>query len=239
MLHRFSFLLMFVVCAVSVAGAQDFRVQITARAEPVPESYFKEHGVQHYTLSTDQLGLYRYFAGAYSTRNEAEKVKNEMVGKGFPFAYIIDLEEQRVLCGAGCPYFRNGRVFVQDTNQMRRAVYFDFGRYSLTADAKESLDGVAEILKAHTKYKLNLMAHTDAVGSAKANAVLAANRARSVRNYLIAHNIRADRMFIKVMGEADPAGDNQTDEGEDLPENRKLNRRVICAITDEGGELRR
>jgi outer membrane protein OmpA-like peptidoglycan-associated protein len=239
MLYRFSLLLMFAVCAVSVAGAQDFRVQITARAEPVPESYFKEHGVQHYTLSTDQLGLYRYFAGSYNTRTEAEKVKNEMVEKGFPFAYVIDLEEQRILCGAGCPYFRNGRVFVQDTNQMRRAVYFDFGRYSLTSDAKETLDGVAAIMKTHAKYKLNLMSHTDAVGSAKANAVLAANRARSVRNYLIAHHIRADRMFIKVMGEADPAGDNQNDDGEDLPENRKLNRRVICAITDEGGEVRR
>ena len=230
---------MFAACTVSVVSAQDFRVQITARAEPVPESYFKEHGVKDYILSTDQLGLYRYFAGAYNTRNEVEKIKNEMIGKGFTFAYIIDLEEQRILCGAGCPYFRNGRVFVQDTDQMRRPVYFDFGRYSLTADAKEILDGVAEILKKNAKYKLNLMSHTDAVGSAKANAVLAANRARSVRNYLIAHDIRADRMFIKDMGEAEPAGDNQTDEGEDLPENRKLNRRVICAITDESGELRR
>lgn len=227
-----------VAAAVSGACAQDFRVQITARAEPVPDSYFKEHGVKDYTLSTDQLGLYRYFAGSFNTRIEAERVKNDMIEKGFPFAYVIDLEEQRILCGANCPYFRNGRVFVQDTDQMRRSVYFDFGRYSLTADAKETLDGVAEILKKNTRYKLNLLAHTDAVGSAKSNAVLAANRARSVRNYLIARNIRADRMFIKVMGEADPAGDNQTDDGEDLPENRKLNRRVVCAVVDENGEVK-
>jgi outer membrane protein OmpA-like peptidoglycan-associated protein len=222
----------------SIASGQEFRVQITARAEPVPADYFKQKGVEKYITSTDQLGLYRYFAGAYKTRDEAEKVKKSMIEKGFPYAYVIDLEEQRILCGAGCPYFRNGMVYVQDTSQMRRTIYFDFGRYSLTPDSKAKLLEVLEIMRSNPKYRLKLLGHTDAIGSAKANAVLAANRARSARNYLIAKNLRADRMYVQVVGEAEPIGDNQTIDGEDLPENRRFNRRVVLTVFDESGEIK-
>jgi outer membrane protein OmpA-like peptidoglycan-associated protein len=238
MLARIVSITAMLLFAAHFVSGQDFRVQITARAEPVPEDYFKQRGVEKYLTSTDQLGLYRYFAGAYKTRDEAEKVKKEMIAKGFTYAYIIDLEEQRVLCGAGCPYFRNGMVYVQDTSQMRRTIYFDFGRYSLTPDAKAILLEVHELMRSNPKYRLKLLGHTDAVGSAKANAVLAANRARSARNYLIAKNLRADRMYIKVMGESDPIGDNQTLDGEDLPENRRFNRRVVLTVFDESGEIK-
>lgn len=238
MLARIVFNTVFLLFFVAVVQAQDFRVQITARVEPVPDEYFKQHGVEKYFSSTDQLGLYRYFAGAYKTRDEAELVKKEMMAKGFPYAYVIDLAEQRILCGAGCPFFRNGMVYVEDTSKMHRTIYFDFGRYSLTPDAKLKLQEIAEIMQSNPKLRLKIMGHTDAVGSAKSNAMLSANRARSARNYLIAKNIRADRMYIKVMGESDPLGDNQTIDGEDLPENRRFNRRVVLAVVNETGEIK-
>jgi outer membrane protein OmpA-like peptidoglycan-associated protein len=219
-------------------SAQDFRVQLTARTEALDDAYFKERGVEKYFLSTDQLGMYRYFAGAYHTRDEAEKVEKEMKEKGFPFAYIIDLVEQRILCGAGCPYFRNGTIYVRDTSRMRQTIFFDSGRYSLNAESKATLDDIAAILKSNKKYHLDLKGYTDAVGNAKFNAQLAANRTRSARNYLIAKGIQADRMFIKVFGEADPYADNTNDDGEDMPQNRRLNRRVVLAIMDESGELK-
>ena len=80
--------------------AQDFRVQIAAYGERMKPSFFQERGIENYVETTDQLGLYRYFAGAYKTRDEAEVVRKEVAAKGFPYALIIDLEEQRVLCGA-------------------------------------------------------------------------------------------------------------------------------------------
>lgn len=220
--------------------AQDFRVQIAAYAEAMPDTFFREKGVGDVIVSHDQMGLYRYFAGSYTTRDEAEKVQQEMISKGFPFAAVIDLEEQRVLCGANCPYFRNGVIFMQDPKQDMtvRNIYFDFGRYSLSADSKVTLNEVCQQLKNNPALKLKILGHTDGVGSAKANVQLAASRARSARNYLINKGIRADRMFIKVFGEAAPVADNASDEGDDLPENRKWNRRVVLALIDDQGEVK-
>jgi len=225
---------------VSESFAQDFRVQIAAYAEAMPDTFFHEKGVRNFIVSHDQMGLYRYFAGSYATRDEAEKVQKEMVEKGFPFALVIDLEEQRVLCGANCPYFRNGVIFVQDPKQEMtvRNIYFDFGRYSLSAESKEVLNTVAQQLKDNPALKLKILGHTDGVGSPQANIQLAASRARSARNYLINKGIRADRMFIKVFGEAAPLAENKTDDGEDLPENRKWNRRVVLALIDDQGEVK-
>jgi outer membrane protein OmpA-like peptidoglycan-associated protein len=221
------------------AGAQDFRVQIAAYADSMRTSYFKEKGVSDFVVEHDQLGLYRYFAGTFKTRDEAEYVKKQMVAKGFPFAYVIDLEEQRVLCGAGCPYFRNGMIFVKDTAQKKtvRTIYFESGRFSLSRESKDALDEMAAMLKANPKFNLDVKGYTDAVGSAKSNVELASNRTRSARNYLISKGIRADRMFLKVFGEADPQVSNVDTEGIDAPEQRKVNRRVVLTVTDQNGEV--
>jgi OOP family OmpA-OmpF porin len=121
-------------------------------------------------------------------------------------------------------------------------IYFDFGRYSLTAESKGVLNSVYEKLRDNPNLKLKLLGYTDGVGSAQANMQLAASRARSARNYLINKGIRADRMFIKVFGEAEPVAPNAEEVGEgkmeDLPENRKWNRRVVLAIIDDQGEVK-
>lgn len=225
---------------VSDGAAQDFRVQIAAYAEAMPDTFFHEKGVRNFLVSHDQMGLYRYFAGSYATRDEADVVQKQMIEKGFPYAQVIDLEEQRVLCGANCPYFRNGVIFVQDPKRDMtvKNIYFDFGRYSLSAESKEVLNAVCQHLKDNPNLKLKILGHTDGVGSAQANVQLAASRSRSARNYLINKGIRADRMFIKVFGEAAPVAENKSDEGDDIPENRKWNRRVVLAIIDDEGEVK-
>ncbi len=209
-------------------------MQIAAFEQPMAMSYFTERGVNDYVETTDQIGLFRYFAGAYATRLDAEKVRQEMIAKGFPFASIIDVEEQRILCEVNCPYFRNGVFFIADPQANIRNIYFDFGLNTLTAAARTELDRVAERLIKNKALKLNVLGYTDGVGSPQANVELAAGRARAARNYLIAKGIRADRMFIKVFGEADPVAPNgeETSNGAiiDLPENRKWNRRVVLAL---------
>lgn len=215
-------------------------MQIAAYGEKMNPQFFKDHGVENYIETTDQLGLYRYFAGAYKTRDEAEVVRKEMVAKGFPYALIIDLEEQRVLCGAGCPYFRNGTVYVQDPQRKEttNTIYFEFGRYSLTPDAKTVLNRFFEQLRDNPALKLRIHGFTDGVGSAEANRRLSAQRARSARNYLAYKGIRPDRMLIEQFGEANPVLPNkeETDDRTDAPENRKWNRRVVLLLVNDFGE---
>jgi len=221
-------------------SAQDFRVQIAAYGERMGPGYFKERGIDDYIETTDQLGLYRYFAGAYKTRDEAEIVRREVAAKGFPYALIIDLEEQRVLCGAGCPYFRNGTVYVQDPQRRETSntIYFEFGRYSLTPESRTVLNRFYEQMRDNPGLKLKIHGFTDGIGSAEANLKLSANRARSARNYLAYKGIRVDRMLMEVFGEANPAMANkdESDDRTDAPENRKWNRRVVLFLVNDFGE---
>ena len=223
-----------------IGSAQDFRVQAAAFGERMPASFFTSKGLENYIETSDQMGLYRYFAGSYKTREEADVVQKELQEKGFPFAIVIDIEEQRLLCGQGCPYFKNGVIFVQDdkTQSTVRNIYFDFGRYSLNPESKQELQEVFQQLKENSKLTLKILGYTDGIGNATANVQLATNRSRAARSYLINRGIRADRMYIKVYGEADPAAPNAEDGGEDLPENRKWNRRVVLTIMDESGEVK-
>lgn len=231
----------FTLFAGTALRAQDFRVQVAAYAESMPASFFHERGLTQVIATYDQIGLYRYFyAASFHTREEAEKVWVEVRQKGFRFATILDLEEQRILCGLNCPYFRDGVIFVKDTSRENtvRNIYFDFGRYSLTPEAKQELDLVASWLKNDSKLKVGVLGYTDAVGDAKANAALGTNRARAARNYLTSKGVRADRMFIRVYGEAQPIAPNADYDGNDLPENRKWNRRVALALLDASGEVK-
>ena len=220
--------------------AQDFRVQIAAYGERMQPSFFTERGIENYVETTDQLGLYRYFAGAYKTKDEAEVVRKEIAAKGFPYALIIDLEEQRVLCGAGCPYFRNGTVYVKDLQRQEttNTIYFEFGRYSLTPDAKAVLNRFYDQLRDNPTLKLKIHGFTDGVGSREANLRLSGNRSRSVRNYLTYKGIRVDRMLMEVFGEGNPvlANKDEGDDRTDAPENRKWNRRVVLLLVNDFGE---
>ena len=220
---------------------QDFRVQIGAFGDSFSYTYFTERGVRNVITSVDQTGIYRYFVGSYNTREDAEAVQRDMIDKGFPYTTIIDLEEQKILCGANCPYFRDGMVYVKDPSQEMtvRSIFFDFGRYNLSAASKAELNKVADVLKENPDLKLKVLGFTDAVGSASANIQLATSRARVARNYIINKGVFADRIFIKVFGEASPAADNQDFGGNDMPDNRKWNRRVVLAIIDEKGEVQK
>ncbi len=239
-MFRLVLLLWALLGALSTTSAQDFRVQIAAYADSMPSVYFSDRNVTNVFASRDQLGVFRYFAGtAYNTRDEAEKVQKEVIVRGFPFAQIIDLAEQRLLCGGDCPYFTPGRLYYKQEGE--RDVFFDFGRYSLTSESKTTLNEVAQVLKENPKQTLQILGHSDAVGDPVSNMKLSATRARSVRNYLINKGIRADRMYIKVFGESKPAAENvnrnESDKGEDSPENRKLNRRVALLFSDENGQV--
>jgi outer membrane protein OmpA-like peptidoglycan-associated protein len=223
----------------STLNAQNFQVQIAAYPDSVAMSDFKDKGISNVYHLLDQNGLHRYFAGVYTSREEAEVVQKQVLDKGFQAATIIDLEEQRALCGVPCPYFKGSTVFTEDPTQSTtvRNLYFDYSKSALSKESREELDGVYQIMKKNPQSSLKILGYTDGMGSPSFNIQLATRRARAARNYLIEKGLHADKMYIKVYGELDPQKPNSDDLGKDSPESRKWNRRVVLAVIDPSGEI--
>jgi len=214
--------------------AQQFRVQIAAYVEKVPFSYFSEAEIFGVFMLTDQNNIYRYYIGEFNDKEEAQRAMAEAIKKGFKHASIIDIEEQKNLCGIPCPYISESSTYSDESTEPLSLtnIFFGFDQATLTAEAKRELDQVAKILKSNTKLKIQVSGHTDSKGSAEYNILLSKRRARNARSYLINKGIKSKRIIAQVFGESNPTEDNLTAKGDDSPRGRKFNRRVVLAIYD-------
>ncbi|WP_321815868.1 MULTISPECIES: cytochrome c oxidase subunit II [unclassified Paraburkholderia] len=95
----------------------------------------------------------------------------------------------------------------QSTAALPASVYFEVGKSTLPADAKDAIQAAADYAKAHPDAKFTLSGYTDASGKADANAELAKHRAQAVRDALKAAGIAEDHIILKkpetVTGGAD------------------------------------
>ena len=222
----------------STIVAQEFRVQIAAFVEDVPLSYFEDAGLSEVYMNTDQNNIYRYYVGNFMTRLEAEKEKEVVIEKGFQYAQVIDIEEQRALCGMPCPFFSSSTTYMSDSkeNLYLNSIFFGFDKSSLELDERKKLDKLYKILEESPNVIVQVIGHTDSKGSPEYNLALSKRRARAARNYLISKGLPAYRIKAKVFGEAAPVAINTEKTGKDSPEGRKYNRRVVIAILNpEGG----
>lgn len=71
---------------------------------------------------------------------------------------------------------------------------------------------------------VEVVGHTDAIGSASFNQRLSEERAEAIRQVLIKNGVNANVIFTRGLGESEPAADNATREG------RAKNRRVEITI---------
>ncbi len=83
-------------------------------------------------------------------------------------------------------------------------IYFDLAKWELRTDARESLEGLLQILKDNPNITIELSAHTDQVGEEQANQILSEKRAQAVVDYLIGKGVCPDRLQAKGYGESQP-----------------------------------
>jgi len=84
----------------------------------------------------------------------------------------------------------------QTSASLPASVYFDIGKSTLPADAKDAIAAAADYAKAHPDAKFTLSGYTDTSGNANANAELAKRRAQAVRDALKAAGIAEDRIIL-------------------------------------------
>ncbi|MEM6967679.1 MAG: OmpA family protein [Bacteroidota bacterium] len=214
--------------------AQTYRVQLAAYVKKVPFSHFSEVGIHGVYMLTDQNNIFRYYIGEFDEQEKAKGVQQQAIAKGFKYASIIDIEEQRKLCGKPCPYISPSSTYSDESTEILNLsnIFFGFDQSKLTMEAKRELDRVAAILQKNSNYKILVSGHTDSMGDAKYNIELSKRRARTARSYLINKGIKSKKIMAQVFGESEPEKDNFTSKGEDSPEGRKFNRRVVLAIYD-------
>jgi peptidoglycan-associated lipoprotein len=91
-------------------------------------------------------------------------------------------------------------------------IYFEFDKYSLTAQARKTLDENAVWLKNHPEVSVRIEGHCDERGTLEYNQVLGENRAISTKKYLVALGIDPDRLYTISYGETMPVDPGHNEE---------------------------
>lgn len=87
-----------------------------------------------------------------------------------------------------------------------------------------TLDAIAQVMNKYEKTYLSVEGHTDSTGKDSYNMTLSQQRAQSVKDYLVNHQIMSARISTRSYGETRPVASNDTANG------RALNRRVEIQI---------
>jgi outer membrane protein OmpA-like peptidoglycan-associated protein len=103
-------------------------------------------------------------------------------------------------------------------------VFFAFGQAELSERARTELDRVATLISAAGLRAVEVVGHTDAVGSDADNLDLSGRRAEAVRAVL-AERLPGATLTARGVGEAEPVAPEQVN-GADNPDGRAANRRV-------------
>lgn len=133
-----------------------------------------------------------------------------------------------------CPRTRAGERVMHNGCSARQtvsleSVRFDHGGIEITAEARERLSRVAEVLRLSPQFRLALQGHSDSGGSANFNYRLSRHRANAVMAVLLELGIPSERIEIQAYGAAMPIADNNTEQGRAL--NRRVALRVIRAVS--------
>ena len=103
-------------------------------------------------------------------------------------------------------------------------VFFATASFELESKSEVELDKLVDFLNENAQLEIEISGHTDDVGDDESNRVLSDNRAKAVKEYLIAKGIEASRLEHKGYGETKPVQSNDTEEG------RAMNRRTEFKI---------
>jgi type IX secretion system PorP/SprF family membrane protein len=108
--------------------------------------------------------------------------------------------------------------------ELRKDFSFGFNDAELNGPAKEFLRDVIILLESNNRLFLEVVGHTDNIGTAQANKKVSLLRAQSVIDYLKTQGVNAKRLKITGKGATEPLVSNDTET------NRARNRRVEFII---------
>lgn len=162
--------------------------------------------------------------GAIKSGKHARNAGLGCAAIGAGVGHYMDRQEtalRKRLKGAGVGIKRNGdRIELV----LPSAITFVSSSAELSEEIKTTLDSVARVLTQYDKTRVNILGHTDSVGSYAFNQSLSENRAKSVRWVLVRKGLNPSRLTVHGKSFSQPKESNNTAQG------RAQNRRVEISI---------
>jgi len=164
------------------------------------------------------------------TADSKNRQRNALIGAGVgalaggSIGYYMDTQEAKLrqrLKNSGVSVSRVGNQIVLN---MPGHVTFESNSADINAGFYEVLNSVAIVLEEYKKTTVDVVGHTDNVGSDTYNQKLSERRAQGVAQYLAGQGIMPERLLMAGYGESQPIAANNT------PEGRAKNRRVTIQI---------
>ena len=112
-----------------------------------------------------------------------------------------------------------GMLALQPSPAQRFVLQFEPGSSTLTADSQSQLEGILAQALARPGGEIVVVGHTDRTGSPQANDTLSLQRARAVRELLIARRFQPELIEAVGRGEREPVV--PTEPNVDEPRNRR------------------
>ncbi|KQW82596.1 OmpA family protein [Brevundimonas sp. Root1279] len=165
-----------------------------------------------------------------NTSDSEQGRKNALIGAGIgalggaAVGQYMDRQQRELeaeLSGSGVGVARQGEVLVL---RMPSDVTFATAQSSIDPRFYSTLDDVARVLNRYDQSVIDIVGHADADGADDFNLNLSRQRASSVAQYLVSHQVLPDRLYVEGRGESAPIATNATAEG------KAQNRRVEITI---------
>ncbi|HLR81974.1 MAG TPA: OmpA family protein [Paenalcaligenes sp.] len=120
-----------------------------------------------------------------------------------------------------------------DTIILDSDVLFDFGQAELKPEGKRQIEQYVPLIKARGKTWIEVVGHTDRIGSKSTNDRLSMERAESVRQILIANGLNPDRIRARGLGSRSPKVECPDQARDALIECLAPNRRVVIDVRND------
>jgi len=107
---------------------------------------------------------------------------------------------------------RQGKSTATPSSSPLQDIFFDFDRYDLRSDARDTLRKNADWLKNNPSARIEIEGHCDERGTNEYNLALGAKRAQSAKDYLVTLGISAERLSTISYGEEVPVCKEQNED---------------------------
>jgi OmpA-OmpF porin, OOP family len=206
------------LCA--LGAPEEAKVAPTARCTANPSSGSPPLAVDFRAVGASDAGVKSYsWDFGDGTKSSEQNPKHTYTSAG-SYNATCSVTDNNNLTGTGSAPVSVAAAAAAKRSIVLRGINFDFDKANIKPEAEPVLDAAVDVLKENPDVKVRVSGYTDDTGPETYNQGLSERRAKSVRDYLVAHGIDASRLTAVGFGEADPVADNKTKDG------RAQNRRV-------------